>query len=174
MNPSWKRAISPLGALVVGLLVPTLAAGASTDILQRDADLHANSRYKAAIEQCATLPSDAKRACESKAKAAERDARAREDAEYRQSDSREDHRVNSAKAAHEADEARCDAMKGDAQRACLDRAKATLEERAALARQDSGQEKLDADYRMAITQCNAMTGPQKESCAAQARARFGK
>jgi hypothetical protein len=174
MNRGCNAARAALGVLLAGIVMPAVAAGTSTGIEHRDAWLNAQSKYKAAIEQCATLPSDAKQACESKAKAAKANAQADENAAYRESDARKDQRVDSAKADHAVDVERCDTMSGNAKQACLDQARAGLDERAAAARQDAGQEKLDADYRMAMEQCNAMSGRQKETCAAGAKARFGK
>lgn len=183
MNSFWGRPDRFLGALVIGLAVPTIAIGAGmTRADYSAAKDQAAAEYKSARARCEAMSGQDKDICVADAKAAEKKSRAEAEAKYKNNDkARRDARLQIADAQYDAAKAHCKVKKGNDRDVCMKEAKAAevkakadakANAKIADAKADASADKREADYKVALERCDAISGSAKEACVSQAKAKY--
>jgi uncharacterized protein YjbJ (UPF0337 family) len=180
MKPRYKRPKRLVGALVIGLAVPAIAAAATmTSIELIQVKDRAGADYKAEVARCATLSGNQRNVCSAEVKATEIRVKSEAEAKFRNTDkARRDAQDEIAAADYSVAKARCDARAGNVKDACLKKAKAS-ETKAkaganaagsiAIARQSAGAVRSD-DLNAALEKCNPLADAAKVTCVANAKA----
>jgi len=160
------------------------AAGAVTKEEFRASKDRIAAEYKAARDKCGTLSGQPKNLCGVEAKAAERRAKARAEADYENTPrAREKAVIADAEATYMVAKEQCTVKTGNDKDVCVKAAKAAetkakADAKAArqttVAKADAKDTKRDADYKVAREKCDPLTGAAKDKCVADAKAKFAK
>lgn len=182
MNKSSTRIGAQVSAFAAALLIAGSVVAVTKDEYRTNRD-RIGTEYKASKAKCDGLSGQPKDLCVAQAKAAEKRAKARAEADYENTPkAREKAVVADAEATYMVARAQCAVKTGNDKDVCVKAAKAAeaktkADAKAArqttVARADAKDTKRDADYKVAREKCDPMTGAAKDKCVADAKARFG-
>ncbi|HVG03429.1 MAG TPA: hypothetical protein VM937_00665 [Burkholderiaceae bacterium] len=177
------RTLAHAGAFAAAVLLAG-SASATTKDEYRAAKDRIGSEYKAAKAKCDALSGQPKNLCQAEAKAAERRAKARAEADYENTPkAREKAVIADAEATYMVAKEQCSTKTGNDKDVCVKAAKAAetkakADAKAArqttVAKAGAADTKRDADYKVAREKCDPLTGAAKDKCVADAKARFAR
>lgn len=137
--------------------------------------------YKSAKDKCKDMKGNEKDVCQAEAKATEKKAKAKLEADYKNTPRAQRHMVEeNAEADYMVAKARCGAKSGNDKDVCVKEAKAAEKSAKAEAKktsEDKAEAKgdaKDAQYKADKEKCDAMSGAAKDKCQADVKARYGK
>lgn len=164
-------------------LVLAGAAGAVTKDEYRATTSRIGAEYTAAKAKCDAMSGQPKNVCVAEAKAAEKRAKARAEADYQNTPkAREKAAAADAEATYMVAREQCNAKKGNDKDVCVKAAKAAetkakADAKAArqttVAKTEAKDTKREADYKVAREKCDPLTGAAKDKCVADAKAKYG-
>jgi hypothetical protein len=182
-----NRLSTRVGAQLAVFTAAVLMAGAAAAITKeehRTAKDRISAEYKAAKAKCDALSGQPKNLCVAEAKAAEKRAKAKADADYENTPkAREKAVIADAEATYMVAKEQCATKTGNEKDVCVKAAKAAetkakadakATRTASAARADAADTKRDADYKVAREKCDPLTGAAKDKCIADAKAKYGK
>jgi hypothetical protein len=178
------------GALLGTLLIAVQpAASALTKDEYKAEKNRIEAEHKTTKEKCKDLQGNEKDVCQAEAKAAEKKAKAKLEANYKNTPSAQKNLLEeTAEADYSVAKARCDGLKGNEKDVCVKDAKAAEKkakadaktataqtpEARADARAEGQDDKRDAEYKAAKERCDSLSGDAKDKCQGDVKARFGK
>ena len=182
-----NRLSTRVGAHLAVFTAAVLMAGAAVAVTKdehRATKDRISAEYKAAKAKCDALSGQPKNLCVAEAKAAEKRAKAKADADYENTPkAREKAAIADAEATYMVAKEQCATKTGNDKDVCVKAAKAAetkakADAKAArttsAARADAADTKRDADYKVAREKCDPLTGAAKDKCIADAKAKYGK
>lgn len=144
----------------------------------------ADSEYKTAAAQCASLTGNPKDICMAEAKAVRTHSKTAANVEYKNTlKARTDARKENAEADYKVSHEKCESKTGNEKDVCMKEAKsdkvaamsdAKATKKVVEARTDARDDKMTAEYKVAMEKCDALSGSTKDSCVASAKGKFGK
>lgn len=183
MNRTSMRAYAQISAFTAAILMAGAAFAVTKDEYRASKD-RISAEYKAAKARCDALSGQPKNLCAAEAKAAEKRAKARADADYENTPkAREKAVIADAEATYMVAKEQCAPKSGNDKDVCVKAAKAAetkakADAKAArqttVAKADAKDTKRDADYKVAREKCDPLTGAAKDKCVADAKAKYGK
>ncbi len=183
MNRTSMRAYAQISAFTAAILMAGAAVAVTKDEYRASKD-RISAEYKAAKAKCGALSGQPKNLCAAEAKAAEKRAKARADADYENTPkAREKAVIADAEATYMVAKEQCAPKSGNDKDVCVKAAKAAetkarADAKAArqttVAKADAKDTKRDADYKVAREKCDPLTGAAKDKCIADAKAKYGK
>jgi len=181
MNRTSLRICAQISALATAAVIAGSAFAVTKEEYRAGKDRIA-TEYKAAKSKCDALSGQPKNLCAAEAKAAERRARARADADYENTPkAREKAVIANAEATYMVAKEQCAAKTGNDKDVCVKAAKAAetkakadakAARQTSVAKADAKDTKRDADYKVAREKCDPLTGAAKDKCVADAKAKF--
>ena len=172
-------------AQVCVMAVSALLAGSAAAVTKdeyRATTARIGTEYKAAKAKCDALSGQPKNLCVAEAKAAEKRAKARAEADYENTPrAREKAVIAEAEATYMVAKEQCATKSGNDKDVCVQAAKAAetkvkADAKAArqttVAKADAKDTKRDADYKVAREKCDPLTGGAKDKCVADAKASY--
>lgn len=181
MNQMSIRVCAHVSAFAAAMLIAGSAAAVTKQEYQAGKD-RVSAEYKAASAKCGPLSGQPKDLCVAEAKAAQKRANARAQADYENTPkARENAVVAEAEATYMVSKEQCAAKSGNDKDVCVKAAKAALTKakadakatrQTAVARSDAKDTKRDADYKVAREKCDPLTGAAKDKCVADAKAKY--
>lgn len=181
MNRTSMRACAHISAFAAAALMLG-SAGAMTKDEYRANKGRIGTEYKAAKAKCDSMSGQPKSLCVAEAKAAEKRAMARAEADYENTPkAREKAVIADAEATYMVAREQCGVKTGNDKDVCVKAAKAAetkakADAKAArqttVAKTDAKDTKRDADYKVAREKCDPLTGAAKDKCVADAKAKY--
>lgn len=182
MNRINLRQCAQISAFAAAVVVAGSAAAVTKDEYRASKD-RIGAEYKAAKARCDALSGQPKNLCVAEAKAAEKRAKARAEADYENTPkAREKAVVADAEATYMVSKEQCATKSGNDKDVCVKAAKAAETKAKAdakatrqttAARTDAKDTKREADYKVAREKCDPMSGAAKDKCVADAKAKYG-
>jgi len=180
MNKS-VRVSAQISAFATAILIAGSALAVTKEEYRASRDKIA-ADYKAASAKCNGLSGQPKNLCVAEAKAAQKRASARAEADFENTPkARESAAVADAEATYMVAKEQCAAKTGNDKDVCLKAAKAEVTKakadakaarQTAVAKTDAKDTKRDADYKVAREKCDPLTGAAKDKCVADAKAKY--
>lgn len=177
------RACAQITAFAAAMLVAGSAAATTKDEY-RAAKNRIGTEYKAAKAKCDALTAQPKNLCVAEAKAADKRAKARAEADYENTPkAREKAVIADAEATYMVAKEQCATKTGNDKDVCVKAAKAAetkvkadakAARKTTVAKADAKDTKSDADYKVAREKCDPLTGAAKDKCVADAKAKYSK
>lgn len=167
---------------IAGTLALSMAAHSKDKSAYESARGQAQQQYKASDQACNAKSGQAKDLCQAEAKAQRDIALAEAEARYEgtpQARAKADR--ERADANYRVAKERCDALSGNENDVCQQKAKAELAKsrsvadasiKTADARDDVARTRREADYKVARERCDSLSGSAKDACIADAKVRF--
>jgi hypothetical protein len=165
------------------LLAGSAAAAVVTKDEYRATKERIGTEYKAAKAKCDALSGQPKNLCGAEAKAAEKRAKARAEADYENTPkAREKAVIADAEATYMVAKEQCATKTGNEKDVCVKAAKAAetkvkadakAARKTTVAKTDAKDTKREADYKVAREKCDPLTGAAKDKCVADAKAKYG-
>lgn len=182
-----NRLSTRVGAQLSVFAVAVLMAGSAVALTKdeyRASKTRISAEYKAAKAKCDSLSGQPKNLCVAEAKAAEKRAKAKAEADFENTPkAREKAAIADAEATYMVAKEQCATKTGNDKDVCVKAAKAAetkakadakATRTASAARSDAADTKRDADYKVAREKCDPLTGAAKDKCIADAKAKYGK
>ena len=177
------RTFAQAGTFAVAAILAGSALAVTKDEYRATRD-RIGADYKAAKAKCDALSGQPKNLCLAEAKAVEKRAKARAEADYENTPkAREKAVIADAEATYMVAKEQCATKTGNDKDVCVKAAKAAetkakADAKAArqttVAKADAKDTKRDADYKVAREKCDPLTGAAKDKCVADAKAKYGK
>ena len=181
MNQIDVRTFAHASVLAAAFLLAGSALAVTKDEYRATKDRIA-ADYKASKAKCDALSGQPKNVCIAEAKAVEKRAKARAEADYENTPkAREKAVIADAEATYMVAKEQCGTKTGNDKDVCLKAAKAAetkakADAKAArqttVAKADAKDAKRDADYKVAREKCDPLTGAAKDKCVADAKAKY--
>jgi hypothetical protein len=175
------RSFAHASVLAAAFLLASSALAVTKDEYRATKDRIA-ADYKAAKAKCDALSGQPKNLCIAEAKAVEKRAKARAEADYENTPkAREKAVIADAEATYMVAKEQCATKTGNDKDVCIKAAKAAetkakadakAARKTTVAKADAKDAKRDADYKVAREKCDPLTGAAKDKCIADAKARF--
>jgi hypothetical protein len=182
MTQTSVRTRAQICAFAAAALLAGSAAAVTKDEYRATKD-RISAEYKAAKAKCDALSGQPKNLCVAEAKAAEKRAKARAEADYENTPkAREKAVIAEAEATYMVAKEQCATKTGNDKDVCVKAAKAAetkakADAKAArqttVAKADAKDTKREADYKVAREKCDPLTGAAKDKCVADAKAKYG-
>jgi len=171
MTQTSVRTRAQICAFAAAALLAGSAAAVTKDEYRATKD-RIGTEYKAAKAKCDALSGQPKNLCVAEAKAAEKRAKARAEADYENTPkAREKAVIADAEATYMVAKEQCATKTGNDKDVCVKAAKAARQ--TTVAKADAKDTKREADYKVAREKCDPLTGAAKDKCVADAKAKYG-
>ena len=169
MISTSMRTRAQICAFAAAALLAGSAAAVTKDEYRATKD-RISAEYKAAKAKCDALSGQPKNLCAAEAKAAEKRAKGRAEADYENTPkAREKAVIADAEATYMVAKEQCATKTGNDKDVCVKAAKAAETK----AKADAKDTKREADYKVAREKCDPLTGAAKDKCVADAKAKYG-